>query len=304
MSLLNLFPSIRLIVYAALFVFLCNIVILITQWIGWLLHGEVLLFTSNRDGDDDIYLLDLRRGLTVRLLNTDVDEGALRWSPDGTRIVYTAPYHTMQIRVLNLQDSSELEVSVPSGDNMLPVWSPDGTQIAFSSGRSRAGFLSITIVDAETGEVGRRLSMPSAEDRVSAWHGDQLLYSAIADGTWAIFRMNEDGTDRRVVVNLVGGDFGAVWSPDGTQIAFTSFTDTVNQVYIMDADGSSARQLTYNMGGSAFPVWSPDGQRILYTVSIDFRTRELYIMDADGQNHRRLTYNDDDDVGFGWMPYE
>ena len=65
-----------------------------------------------------------------------------------------------------------------------------------------------------------------------------------------IYVMNADGTGESQLTNHPGGDFQAVWSPDGTQIAFASNRDGNNEIYIMDADGSNQVRITNVAAGS------------------------------------------------------
>jgi TolB protein len=280
----------------------CLITTLLGKSIGTLTQSEVILFTSDRDGDADLYLMDLDAGLVVRVLDTAVHEGQASISPDGTRIAYTVNLPMSRIYVLDLRDNRVTTLPALNNTNLAPVWSPDSTQIALSSGSIARPDLSIYWIDALTGEVRGLLPDVGAENRISAWQGERFLFAAIASETWAIFETGMDGSAARLIADLPGGDLSAKWSPDGTQIVFMSYTLNAFQVYSMRADGSHVQQLTFTQGSSGSPMWSPDGRYILYTTSVDFRTREIFIMDTDGQNKRRLTFDSWDDVVYGWMP--
>lgn len=93
-----------------------------------------IAFSSNRNGNFDIYLVD-SDGKNLRRLTTDPrNEGDPAWTPDGQRVVYTATRGTgSQIAIMSL-DGSEVVLTSTAGGNHSPAVSTDGT-IAFVSGR-------------------------------------------------------------------------------------------------------------------------------------------------------------------------
>ena len=93
-----------------------------------------IAFSSNRNGNFDIYLMDAD-GRNLRRLTTDPrNDGDPAWTPDGQRVVYTSTRGTgTQIAVVSL-DGSEVVLTSAAGGNHSPAVSPDGT-IAFVSAR-------------------------------------------------------------------------------------------------------------------------------------------------------------------------
>lgn len=116
--------------------------------------GELLVFTSIRDGDLDIYTMKID-GSDVRRLTTAVGyDGGPFFSPDGSKIVYRS-WHPptdeerenylallasslvrpsrMEIWVMNADGSDQTQVTDLGGANFAPAWHPDGARIIFSS---------------------------------------------------------------------------------------------------------------------------------------------------------------------------
>ena len=57
---------------------------------GFSPNGEYVLFTARRNFEQDIFVHNIRENKTINLTNTDIAEGAPKWSPDGMFIYFTS----------------------------------------------------------------------------------------------------------------------------------------------------------------------------------------------------------------------
>ena len=95
-----------------------------------------ILFTSNRDGNYEIYVMDADGKNQRNLTNNPALDVASSWSPDGQKIAFASDRgggYEIYIMNSNWRDIRRL-MNKPAGDGC-PVWSPDGRQIAFCSYR-------------------------------------------------------------------------------------------------------------------------------------------------------------------------
>jgi len=119
----------------------------------------------------------------------------------------------------------------------------------------------------------------------------RIVYSERkSDGTYAIYLMKPDGTDRRCLIDTEGPDSHPTWSPDGRSVAFVGGTETQPDIFTISADGTGLRQLTDTETGEEQPVWSPDGQRIAYSTfeSPDRGPFAVRTMAADGSGDEMI----------------
>ena len=87
-----------------------------------------IAFTSTRDGNSEIYVMDSDGGNQVRLTYDPASDYQPAWSPDSTRIAFNRNHH---IYVMDSDGRNLIELTGASGGSQ-PAWSPDGAKIAFT----------------------------------------------------------------------------------------------------------------------------------------------------------------------------
>ena len=92
---------------------------------------------------------------------------------------------------------------------------------------------------------------------------ESIAYQSDIEGTFHIYVMNADGTNKRQISS--GKDIDdrhPAWSPDGNAIAVDSGTPTKREIWIIDGASQRRTQVTRLGNIATFPSWSPDGTRI------------------------------------------
>ena len=91
-----------------------------TQVVLGVVEGTIA-FRSDRDGNDEIYVMNGDGSGQTNLTNNPSDDDLPAWSPDGTRIVYCS--HG-EINIMNADGSSQTNLTNNSSEDCLPSWSP------------------------------------------------------------------------------------------------------------------------------------------------------------------------------------
>jgi Tol biopolymer transport system component len=118
----------------------------------WSPQGDKIAFDSNRDGNFDIYVMNVDGTEVVNLTLDDKFNYHPLWSPEGERIVYQSridrDVHVQELYLVNIAEPGSRTSIAPSVGAF--DWSPDGNQIALSTNESPD---SLHIVDTHTGNV-------------------------------------------------------------------------------------------------------------------------------------------------------
>ncbi len=260
-----------------------------------------IVFASNRDGDWDIYSMDVNGDNVVQLTDHPAADEYPAFSPDGRRIAFISERGlTDDLYVMDSDGNNVIRLTHDGFSRFGPTWSPDGTRIAFSSFRDVVDNWEIYAIDADGNNL-TRLAKHEFHDVLPSWSpdGNEIAFVSYRDGGFndptQIFVMNADGTERYNLTADTQLRFNSnpSWTPDGRKIAFNSLrhfvpADSRRDIFVIAADGKELEQLTDGPGSSRSPVYSPDGTKIAY-VSGRRGDSNIFLMDANGNNAVKLT---------------
>jgi len=91
---------------------------------------------SNRDGDFEIYTMDIDGQNQKQLTFNETGEGGACWSPDGNKLAFSAKgtdSNTACICIMDADGENIKKLTNGKTYDFHPVWSPDGKKILFIS---------------------------------------------------------------------------------------------------------------------------------------------------------------------------
>ncbi len=251
-----------------------------------------IAFVSNRDGNDEIYMMDYDGANPVRLTFNRVQDNLPAWSPDQSALVYTTYRRGNPDLVLRRIYEGKETVLSNRGMNFSGAFSPDGKRIAFSS--SRDGNAEIYTCDPDGGNV-KRVTFNSAVDAAPSWSatGRQIAFTSDRAGTGMpqIYICDAEGANVRKV--SFGGNYhdAPAWSPSGDLLAYVSRVENLFDLYLLNLRTNQVMKLTESNARNENPSWSPDGRHLVFCSNMGGKdaTVQVYSIDYDGTNLRRLT---------------
>jgi serine/threonine protein kinase/Tol biopolymer transport system component len=191
---------------------------------AWAPDGKRIAFTSLRDGNREIYVLDLEDQQLSRLTNTgrDEEDGQPFWSPDGTQIVFVkVRFEVPQIWLMS-NTGENAEQLVRSGQefrDFAPTWSPNGEYIIFSQQyvniRSLPWLMQIRYEDRESQTATRLdLDVVSIQNTQFSPDGFWIAYEG-GEGLDRkdIYYMAVSGGTRTRLTTDAANDFDPAWRP-------------------------------------------------------------------------------------------
>lgn len=241
----------------------------------WSGDGKRIIFISNKDGSNQVYLKWLDGGYEAKLTNFKEVPKNLRWSPDGQWIAFTMFVEENGDTLTKLKGK-------PKG----AVWNKPATFIEEMSYRSdgtsgfvKAGSDQLFIISVDGG-TARQLTFAQNDVRTAEWSrdGSSLYFHANLEDDADYNPRNSEiyglelttGTIKRLT-NRQGPDANPKISPDGETIAYTGYDDRyqgyqVTRLYTMDTNGQNIKELAPEFDRDISNIhWSDDGRGIYFS---------------------------------------
>ena len=266
---------------------------------------EKIAFMSDRDGNYEIYIMDINGTNQVRLTFNEVTDADPAFSRDGGKIAFSSLRDSgnsdEEIYVMNTDGSSQTRLTNSPGTDAHPAFSADGTQIVFYSERS--GHPGIWVMNVDGSNPIELMDGFAGTEPEFSPDGTKILFCGTESSRtdYEIWIMNADGTGRENLSKESDtDDVSPSFSRDGTKIIyFREPHGAPADIYQMNSDGSNKVPLTNNNGMDRQPSYSVDATRFVF-VSLINGDPEIYSMLIDGANRINLTNRQGSDLVPVW----
>jgi TolB protein len=227
----------------------------------WTPDGEVVVFTSDRGGQWQIYEVPATGGKARRLRTNAYREWQAEPSPNGKWVAYLSNQEGPEaLFVVHRRTGEERRLVVHGRRTGLgnPSWSADSARIVFSTNWAK-GF-GIHVVDVATGEE-RPLTRAHKTGCEPRFHpdGKRILYvrrGGQSDHSRLVEHDLATGREK-TLVGWPALNYNPAYSPDGSEIAFTSNITGEWQVYRQRLPDGRSWRVTHGPGFARSPDYRP-----------------------------------------------
>ena len=257
-------------------------------------------FTTDRDGNSEIYTVLPSGSTAIRLTNNLSTDTHASYSQDGRKIVFmSARDGNNEIYIMNADGSAQTRLTNNPASDSQPALSPDGQTVIFTSNRNGNFDIFRIFVDG-TGGVLQLTSDPGSDTDASfSPDGSKIAFMSTRDGgNSQIYTMGSGGANQTRFANTGLQEVHPRFSRNGQKLTFARHVLDITgfnlQIVVVNANGTNESVLT-SAGANSNPIFSADDKRIFFNSNRDGNT-ELYSMAITGTNQVRMTHNTFTDI--------
>jgi Tol biopolymer transport system component len=226
-----------------------------------------IAFTSGRDGNSELYLINSDGSQLKRLTNDPATDDFPLWSPDGKQLSFLSDRDgNWQLWAMDADGRNIRQLTFDPSYHHSPAWAPSGTQISYSS-NANDGDWEVYVMNTDGSNITNLTNSPGF-DYSPNWSpdGSQVAFVSERDGNSEIYVMNPDGSNQRRLTNNATADWlgSSAWSSTG-RILYGEVVGDHRDLRSVLADGSDDRlelpDAHVNVAG-----WGPDGYSIVMSA--------------------------------------
>jgi Tol biopolymer transport system component len=251
-----------------------------------LLDRRTLMYlASDPDGSGPwLYSMDVERRVPHRLTSGLDWYTSLAASADGRRLVATlaSPKTTLwRLRITDLPAKiSAARISLTTSTGFSPRLGPDYLLYVSASGGSESiwKLANGTGTELWSGQGAQLIGGPAISP-----DGRSIAFSVRQGGQTLLYVMHADGTNARIVTDLLDLQGAPAWAPDGQSISTAAADHGTPHLYRVPVDGGTPALFVQEY--AVDPTWAPDGRLVVYSGPDIGTTFSVKAVTADAAVH-------------------
>ena len=253
---------------------------------------EQFLFSSNRAGNSDIYLMDIETGNAKQLTNSTNEEWGPTWINEHELSFLRQENDGVKRYKLNLETGEESQLNHP--DNCIL----DDKNILYASQGSLQLYACKNDIYLFDKKAGTTTNITKDLDGIAAypdWSFDEkeIIFTNNQAGNNDIFKYDVQTQKITQLTNFESNDERGELSPDKRYLVFSSNKDNPkNQdIFIQNLASGTLENITNTDGNELIAHWSANGTSIYFGGNSDGNW-ELYSYNLQDKSTKRITNND------------
>ena len=249
--------------------------------------GARLAYSSMRDGNRDLYIMDLASGDTQRVTQHPADDGGpAAWSAAGDKLFFRSKRDSdfYNIYQLDLISGEVTRLTHAMGGEGYVDVSPDGNLLAFHSERDQADGnrnLEIYVLDLRTGVQQRVTQQPDRRNGGADWFpdGKRLINVARSPTASSVQVISLSGKVlQEYAVTAAEDTFIGALSPNGKRFVFYSNREGSYHLYSLELSDGQLTRITTGRTPFSTASFSSDG-RYLAAQYGDTKRADIVLLD-------------------------
>ncbi len=252
--------------------------------------GERIVFTALKEGQTDLYVIELLTGEVDRLTFDPFNDTHPSWHPVTGEIIYTSERGAKNRLVLiNRTQETERVLTDGTYNAISPSWTPDGKSILFCSDRQG-------IYDIHKLEMSRQSSVNSrqlGEDgRMEEGEKGRMGTDSSTLPTFQP-RTDDNPSDNRQLItdnpleieltrltNMMTGCFNPSLAPDGKHLLFSAYQNGKYDVCIMEVAKAIAEKIEAPNVAEPSVILTEEEPENYRIARRKYSTRSSFVLDA------------------------
>ena len=265
----------------------------------------MMLFATNRDGNSEIYSLNLAAQSQTRVTSNNAQDIQPALAPDSVQFVYVSNQDgNNEIYLGGLDGRLPLNLTNNPADDQQPAWSTDGNWIVFTSNRD--GNQEIYVMRGD-GSSLQNLTNNPANDFAPTWFSvggifgleNWIAFTSTRDGNQEIYKVRPDGTGVTNLTQNPANDYTPSGFLGGQTLAFVTERDGNPEVYTMNHNGGAATNITNSPARDLEPAIGSNGNWVAFSTDREGNL-EIYVVRLQGGTSYNLTRNPGQDREPDW----
>jgi Tol biopolymer transport system component len=225
-----------------------------------------IVFTSNRDGNREIYTMNDDGRSPIRITDDPGSDDSPSWSPDGSTILFASDRDgAWNIYTIRADGTQLLQLTTGTGSNYAPSWCMDGTKILFSSGRDTP-YGDLYIMDPNGGNVGRMTMTEQVKENSAMTNDGETIYMTVnVKDARSVAQYSTANKEVRILTPVLSQSFYVKLSRDERELLYVSNQKGSYQVYSLATSSRKSEQLTDDHTDILTPCWGSSNDEIYYS---------------------------------------
>ena len=242
--------------------------------------GERIVFSALKEGQTDLYVIELLTGEVDRLTFDPFNDTHPSWHPRTGEIVYASERGGKNRLVLmNLTQRTERVLTEGTYNAISPTWTPDGKSILFCSDRQ-------SIYDIHKIAISDQQSAVSTEVE-SSQQEESDLSNLLTDSRQPIADSHVSPVGSRPLelaltrlTNMMTGCFNPSLSPDGETLLFSAYQNGKYDVCVMEAAKTIDEKIEVSSIAEPSIILTAEAPENYRIAKRKYSTKSSFVLDA------------------------